>query len=388
MNANQTAIAIQAETAWGVEPGSIALVRQRFTKSDLKHRKITDISKEIRDDAQIIDLIELGVDAGGGFDYELHYAGIMMQLFAGAIRGNQVVTSISAAECDIDASDDSITGLVADGLDDIIVGSWIKISGAATSANNGVKRLVGSTVTGPNVTLEFQGNAFTTDEANVDLDFNGRHVRNGVEEKSFLIEKQLSSDKFMKYPGSMIQTMSMDLVSRQIATGTLGFLGQAGYYDTASVDGSGYTAAAVTKVMNASHNVGSITEGGSAISTALKSLKILMTPNLRPNDGLGTKGLTSIGSGTVAPTGSVEAYFENADLLQKFIDHQYSSLSWRVQNTDGLFIFELPYVQFSTGDIDVAGINTELMQTVEWQAIRHPSDGYTMQIDAIPNPLS
>lgn len=385
MDANQTAIAIQAEPAWGEQPAVPALVKQRFTKSDLKHRKITDTSKEIRDDAQVSDVIELGVDMGGGFDYELHYSTSMMDIIAGAIRGTQTIVDLDLIVCTIDAAANTIAGPQAN-LDIILVGMWLKVTGAATPANNGIKRVTIKANNAGVTTLTFLGDAFTVNEAGVNLNFDGRFVRNGTTKPPFVVEKQLSTVNFLKYPGSMINTFSLDLVSRAIATGTIGFIGKEGIYAAASIDATGYTVASTSRVMNASHNVGTITEAGVPLVTALKSLRAAITPNLRANDGLGTKGLTSIGAGTVSPTGSVEAYFSTSALLEKFLAHTYSSLSWRVKNADGLFIFEFPYIQFSTGDVDIEGINTDLMQTLEFNAIMHPTDGYTVQVDAIPTP--
>lgn len=380
MDANETKIAIQAETTWGEEPGAVALVQQRFTSADLKHRKITDTSKEIRGDAQISEIVELGVDAGGGFNYELSYS--FFALIAGALRGEQVSINLTLTGIDISASADTLTGEVGE-FSTLRVDSWLRIEGATNPANNGLKKV--SAVNGDGSVVTFADNAFTANETGAALTIRGRFIRNGLEKPSFLIEKQLAEEVFMKYPGCMVNTWTLDLVSRQIATGTFGFIGQEGIKGEASVDVGGYGEASTNGVMNASHNVGNIELDGSPLATALKSLSLSVTPNLRPNDGLGTKGLTSIGHGTIQPTGSINAYFNTFEMLDLFLSHEYASLSWRVSKPgEGTFIFELPHVSFNTGDIDITGLNTDLMQTLEYTAIRHPSRGFTMQVDIIP----
>lgn len=70
-DSNLTALAYQAETSYGILPGTVALQKLRFTKETFDHDKFTVESNDIREDRQIEEVTEVGVEAKGGFEFEL-----------------------------------------------------------------------------------------------------------------------------------------------------------------------------------------------------------------------------------------------------------------------------------------------------------------------------
>lgn len=70
-DSNLTALAYQAETSYGTPPATVALKKLRFTKETFDHDKMTVESQDIREDRQIEEVTEVGVEAKGGFEFEL-----------------------------------------------------------------------------------------------------------------------------------------------------------------------------------------------------------------------------------------------------------------------------------------------------------------------------
>lgn len=85
-DSNITALAFQLETAFGVAAVPVALRKLRFTKETLDHDKMTVESQDIREDRQTEEVIEVGVEAKGGFEFELA-VGEYDEFFAAALMG-------------------------------------------------------------------------------------------------------------------------------------------------------------------------------------------------------------------------------------------------------------------------------------------------------------
>jgi hypothetical protein len=88
--------------------------------------------------------------------------------------------------------------------------------------------------------------------------------------------------------------------------------------------------------------------------------------------------------GTVDITGTIEAYFEDLALYEKFEDHTASSLSFRFTDAGGnVLIVTLPRLFFARGPVFASGINTDVMVPLEFQAVRDPTLDCEIQIDAL-----
>lgn len=289
---NITAIAFQAESAWGVLPAPVSLKRFRTTKSGLVHDKMTVRSQEISPDRQNKEAVEVGVEAKGSLDFEL--------------------------------STDLVPFLEA----------------ALMSA------------------------------------FSGVDLINGATRKSFLIEEKFTDTAFMSFPGMMVDELSLKITSRQIITGAMTFLGISGDPATVTLDTGGtYQDPGNGPILSASANVGSLTEGGSAIAS-VKGIEFAIKNNLRANDVVGNKEMEAVGVGSCDLTGKIEAYFRDITLVQKFVNHTVSSLAFQVTRvpvgavTGDLigFAFEIPALRYTGEPPTIQGKDQDVMLSMPFSA--------------------
>jgi hypothetical protein len=259
-------------------------------------------------------------------------------------------------------------------------------TGAATAAR-GFFTILAATDDAITVTPNPGTHANTT----IPVTIKGSMLRNPVADDivphSFSLE--VAFDDISRYrlaDGQRVSTMAYNIAAGSILTGSYGFMGRGMTKKLASVlgDDATYTCLGTTStpVANATVNVGTIFMDGEALSTALKTISMSATNNLRDQQAVGNKFPVGIGAGRIEITGNVEAYFANDDLWDKFINHETVSLGWSIQDVDAHhYEFTVPAAIFSTDTANPAGGNQDVMENMEWTAKRDALTDCMFQID-------
>jgi len=389
-DANYSSIGIIKETSWGVTPNTPRLKALRITGEDLKHEKETIQSQEVRDDRQVADLVEVGVQASGGVEFELSY-GSFTDLIAAALFNAPVAINVAAVTADIVAGGtQTMTGAAGD-FDHVPVGATVKVAGLTATADNGLKLVVAKSNDGS--ALTFAPNSFSIGETDAEVTLTGSHLRNGTTRSSFTLERRVKTaagtDFFQTFLGQVVDALTLNFESKAIVTGGFTFLGRFGDASNDSVDAavaaSGYDPATTTPVMNATNNIGTFLFDKTASAEALKSLTLNIANGLRGKDAMGTKGNFDIGVGTFELTGNLSAYFQSNALYEKYLDHSDVALSWRVTDALGnTIVFTIPRMKLGTGEPKIEGRNTDVMVASDWTAILDPVTGATFIVDFHP----
>jgi len=282
----------------------------------------------------------------------------------------------------------TISGTAGD-FDDILVGTTVKVAGSATSANNGLKLVTGKAVNGSE--LYFASGAFTADTSTESLTLTGNHLRNGIERKSFSLERRiLNSDGFANYQayrGMMIDSLELNFESRAIVTGSMGFLGRQGYdLGNQSLDSDqAYTEADAGDVVNATSHVGGFLFNRKSTSERFKTLSLSIANNLRGKDAIGEFGNFDVGMGSFEVTGTLNAYFRDRSIHREFINHSDIAFSYQVTDPDGnVMVVTVPRAKQSTGTPAIEAKDTDVMVASEFTAIRDETAGCTLIIDFHP----
>src|SRR5690606_24985037 len=101
------------------------------------------------------------------------------------------------------------------------------------------------------------------------------------------------------------------------------------------------SAAATNDPMTGVDNVPIVYEA--MASYGITAATIALVNNLRTRLQVGTLGAISLGSGTIAVTGTVQAYFNTADVMNKYLNFANSGLAFRFQDTLGnVMVVDLP----------------------------------------------
>ena len=356
----------------------------RFVSEALAHTKETVVSAEIRDDRQVPDIVEVGTSAGGDISVEMQFKEYD-QFFEGVLQGTFVTETYTGAGIagDVFFEGDPYNRIHTpkDKFPNLKVGMYLKAGGATNTGNNSYFKVTAITRNTNNKDV-FTVDGPLTEEDSSTATIIHSSLRNGTTKNSFTLEKEFKDvARFFSFTGMVLSRMAMDLRSRQIATAVFSFMGRQGASAAATVGTGAAVAAGAQDIMNASHNVGSIQEGGAALATGLQQITYTVENNLREQSEVGTKNVTGMGSGRFVATGRMTAYFENANLFTKFLNHTKSSLHFRLVDTDGdRYFFDFPHVKFTADPVQARGNDQDVMEEIDWQALLDVDTGITMQI--------
>lgn len=382
-DASRTAVRYVKELVWGTTPAT-PMTNLRFTGESLAHRKETVVSGEIRDDRQIPDVIEVGTGAGGDINAEMSF-GEYDAFIESALQSTfttVVITGGGVANNILFEGDPYNRIHVPSGSTDLPVGIYVKVGGATQSGNNSYFKITARALnTGGSDVYTVDGPL--TEEDSSTATITASYLRNGTTPLSFTLEKEFKDvARFFSFTGMEAAHWTQDLRARAIATTTFSFIGKTGAQAAATIGTGTAIAMGTQEVMNASNNVGSIQENGVSLATALQALAFTVENNLREQSEIGTKNVTGLGSGRCNVTGTVTAYFQDAALYTKFLNHTATSLHFRLIDANGdRYFFTFPLVKFTTDAVDASGNDQDIMEELGWQALYDPITGITIQID-------
>ena len=343
-------------------------------------------------------LIQTGADCSGGISFELSY-GALDDLLVGALWATQwegvaatstttITSGATGSNLDftLNSTNDTIT-LGSSVSHQIVTGQWIRLNGSA--ADDGYHLVTGVST---NTLTVASTPGITTGEVLDESDaatIKGARLRNGTTENPFSIERyHADKTQYFGFTGMVPNTLSMTAAANSIMTGTLDFIGKDASRGATSI-GSTYTAATTADVMNAVSNVGQIMEGATMAEISgvfISEMSFTLNNNVRGLAAIGTLGNADLGVGTVEVTGTLNTYFENGNLYDKYLAGTETALSFKVEDgsTEGegnAYIFTFHRVKFQSDTVNVGGLNSDVMENLTWQAIRDATYGCTIQID-------
>lgn len=208
----------------------------------------------------------------------------------------------------------------------------------------------------------------------------------GTTVRSFTIERAHADvAQYMLFTGCMINSLSLDIQPGQLVTGSFGILGRD---MTISGTPRTVTAAPTSRAFDAVS--GAILEGG-ASSTIISSLQINIDNGLSPAFVIGSNVTPQILLGQSNVTGSARVWFENATLLNKFINETESAIQVTLDNSassgqGGDLVFLLPRIKYNGGDIEVQNAADGLFIDLPFQALRDSVTGTNVRITRTPQP--
>lgn len=278
----------------------------------------------------------------------------------------------------------------------LAVGMWVKIGGTAagtkfaTTANNGWARISAVAATYLEFDVVPAGWSADTGTGKTIRVFWGDYMRNGTTERSFTIEQAyegLITPEYEYYTGMEVSNMSFEMSAQDIMKASMSFMGSQATIGTTRFASATTVAAPTNDVLNTSSHVGSIREGGSAVSgpNYVTAVKFSIDNNLRMQNAVGQAGAIGIGVGRANISGSLSTYFGSSALLAKLRANTATSYDFRLQDPSGTkaYIFDMPRIKFSGGNPEVSGVDTDMMIELGFTAIRHPTLGYTIQAQRV-----
>lgn len=180
--------------------------------------------------------------------------------------------------------------------------------------------------------------------------------------------------------------LSMEITAGSIVTGTVTMMGrQTRRFNTEQLGNTAnYTVldAPATEVVSATANVGSLSVDDEEFSTAIQSIQFSLEGNLRNQMAVSQKFPAGIAAGRLTLSGTIEAYFANGELYDRFINHETVALSFPIEDIDGnTYRFTIPAFKIASDPIAPGGIDQDVMESMEFNAFRDPTTDCMIQID-------
>lgn len=357
----------------------------RVTSSSLLPDKATEVSAELRADRMVSDTQEVGFTSGGDWPFELSLGGTwdeMLQAIFGGTFSN--VVQFQGA---LDIVGGAGTATVADAgaagtaFASAVVGQKLYLYGTGLANGDGWYPISVVNSNDQVTVLDPAGN-LTTVTTPASAQAVSKVLRNGVVKRAFtLLQELLDTSFFEKFNGQEAGTWSLNVAANSLVTGSIGFTGLQLTEDEEQPWGSDYLPPTTTSVVNATSNVGQVIVDGAPYAGIIESITINVDNAPRSLQGVGLKYPGAINMGRQTITGQLAYYFSTAELFKKFLAHEYGSLAFGFSDLAGnAMTFDLPKVTFTSDDTAPSGgIDTDIMATLEWQAVAN--DAQTHQIE-------
>lgn len=373
------------EATFGTTPVAGNSMNLRLTGESFNFDVKKEESKELRADRQIGYVVPVSAGAMGGFNFHLSYGEYDPEIES-ALQGvwgvygtngeGTTFTATFTATTIVPAVDpvgsSAFTGLVR--------GQWFRLV-APTHANDGKFFKVSSTVTPTASLITVDASTpLTVGAAVANCKIQTSRISNGTTQTSYTYEKEVPDvTQFFRYRGMTPGKMMLNFTAAALIDGSFEFMGK----DAVRSGATGMPGSAADsrnyEIQSGATGVGQLWEAGSPLtSTFIKSLALTLDNVQRSKEAIANYGYVGIGSGTVRVTASLEAYFADGALYDKFLANTYTSIVVGAQDPSGNgYITTLPRVNLTSAKIVAGSKDQDLMASFELQALADDANAIT-----------
>jgi hypothetical protein len=365
------------ESVFGTTPVAGNPKDLRFTGESFNIDVKKEESKEMRADRQIGYVVPVSASSMGGFNFHLNYASYDDE-FESVLQGTWGVygTNGEGTSFTADFAAGTITATVAptgsSAFTTLKRGQWFRINaGAALNHGKFFKVSLTTSPTGTVITLD----ASTPGIAETGV--TGTKVQtsrlaNGVTQTSFTYEKEIpDATQFFKYTGMTPSKMMLKFTSAALIDGSFEFMGKYGARAAVTQLPGTPVASPTYEIQNGATGVGQLWEAGVPLSgTFIKTLDLTADNVLRLQEAIANFGAVGIGAGTLAVSGTLEAYFADGTLYDKFLANTYTSVTVGAQDPSGNgYIVTLPRVNLKSAKLVAGAKDQDFMASFEIVAL-------------------
>jgi hypothetical protein len=202
----------------------------------------------------------------------------------------------------------------------------------------------------------------------------------GVLPKFFSIEDFAADiDQARLFTGMSVSTMAISLAPNQMVTTTFGMVGK-----DMTISGTEKTQVAATGAQPFDAYSGDISIGavGTPVASAIvTALDFTLNNSYAPTFVIGDDSAPSLEYGRAEVEGTMTAYFEDAALINRFLNETETAIRVSVDDPTGAnsYTFDFPRVKINSADVGVDG-PTSRMVTMSFVALFDSTLGTNLQI--------
>ena len=203
----------------------------------------------------------------------------------------------------------------------------------------------------------------------------------GVAPKYFSIEDAANDiSQYRLFSGMAVSSMAVSLAPNQMVTTTFSMVGKDG-----AVSGTGKTVDAASTNQPFDSYSGSLAIGNvasSSVTAIVTSIDFTVDNALSPTFVVGSDSTPQLEYGMASVEGTITAYFEDADLITRFIDEVQSELIVSINDPSAVneYTFVFPRIKVNGADVPVGGQTGSRMISIPFVAIYDATEGTNFMI--------
>ena len=382
--------AAEAANAFGVAVPANALRRLRYNSESLVSNVNDEDSPEIDSDRQIKDVIPLGASHGGDVPTSLSF-GNLDDMLQSAFYS---VWSDLDVDKQMSVSGAGLYTAAAGDFDDAAVGDRVFVSGFADDVSNGWRSVTavagdGSTITAPDPA---GGNVVENNAAAARIQ--SQHIKNARTRRSFTVQKFFSAivpAVYHYYYGCVVQTLAMEFRAGASVTSTITVSSKSHESAGAAVFNALAAAAPTNLIFSPADTKGlSVVDSAGAsvigVNPIISGITVAINNNLREYQQLGDLAVGDIRPGRFGVEGTLEVYFQDRTLYDRFLAREEQAISWRTEepNSSNRYYFDMPRVRVRNARVTAGGNDSDLIAQFDYRALGHRTRGYTLMMTRSP----
>lgn len=200
----------------------------------------------------------------------------------------------------------------------------------------------------------------------------------GTTPKFFSIEDYSADiDQARLFTGMTVNTMGMSLAPNQMITTTFGMVGKnmtVGATEKTQTDASG---AAPFDAYSGDLSIGNV--GSPSASAIVTGLDFTLTNGFAPTFVIGDDSAPSLEYGRAEVEGTLSAYFEDAALINRFVDETETAIEVSVGDGTNNMTFLFPRVKINSADVGVDGPTSRVI-SMSFVGLYDTTEGTNLKI--------
>ena len=202
----------------------------------------------------------------------------------------------------------------------------------------------------------------------------------GTAPKFFSVEDYAADiDQARLFTGLSVSTMGISLAPNQMVTTTFGMVGKDMTIGALQKTQDVASGAAPFDAYSGDVSIGNV--GGAAPVAIVTALDFTLTNSFAPTFVIGDASAPSLEYGRAEVEGTLTAYFENANLINRFINETETEIEVSVDDPTGnnSYTFTFPRVKINSADVGVDG-PTSRMISMSFVALYDVTEGTNLKI--------
>lgn len=349
---SRSGLSYVVESTFGVTPGSPALVQLPINTHTLDLTKDRVQGNEIQPDRMLRVDRHGNRKAGGDIVVDLRkgdFDAFLESALMSAFANSSPIATLTATGS---AGTATLT-FAAQPTPPFPVGSAITVAGVTPAGYNGTYTVTACTTT----SVSFANP--TTGAQTVAGTIINRALKVGSTPKSFSIEDAATDiGQFRLFTGMQVDTVAISIKPNQMVTATFSMVGKDMTIAASSVDAT-KDASSANQPFDSYSGALSIGNAGSPMTSVaiITGIDFSIANALAPTFVIGSPSTPQLEFGMATVEGTITAYFEDATLINRFINETATAFQVTVNDPSGLsnYTFHFPRVKINGASVPVDG---------------------------------